>query len=72
MSPYVHGHQGTMSVAMCAWGVVMAIGKGCHAIAENTCISFIIKSVQACLVNFDCPQEVVGGAIGSKSTLFGF
>jgi len=36
------------SVAMCGWGVVVAIGKGYHAITENK--SFIIKSVQACFV----------------------
>jgi len=46
--------------------VLVAVYQGRHAIVQD--IPFIVKGIQACFINFDCPQDVIGGKEGSEST----
>ena len=48
----------------------MTVSKRCNSVVQN--IFFIVKSVQTGFVNFDCPQEVVGGEKCSKFAVVGF
>jgi len=44
--------------------VLVAICHGRHAIVQG--VSFIVKGIQACFINFDCSQDVIGGKEGSE------
>ena len=50
----------------------MSLWPKASVVTPSSKIHLIVKSVQACFVNFDCPQEVVGGAKCSKFVVIGF
>jgi len=71
VSPYVHGHSEHQGFSRYVWmGCCSDHRQGLPRHRRE--YIFIIKSVQACLVNFDCPHEVVGGAESSKFAFIWF
>jgi len=44
------------------WNIL--VRQSCHAVAED--IAFIIKRIMADFVDFNCPQDVIGGKEGSE------